>query len=169
MIILNKHTQHIVEAGVTAALYVVLTMVSTALGISSGAIQLRLSEALCVLPAFTPAAIPGLAIGCALANLLSGCIVWDVIFGALATLIGALGTYILRKHKLFSLLPPVISNSLVIPLVLAYGYSTGEALWFLVLTVAAGEIVSAGVLGWLTRTALEKRIRLRDAFTGKSP
>ncbi len=158
---MNKHTLRLVEGGVTAALYIVLTLVSSALGISSGAIQLRLSEALCVLPAFTPAAIPGLAIGCALSNLLSGCIIWDVIFGSLATLLGAIGTYLLRKHPLLSLLPPIISNSLIIPFVLAYGYSVNEALWFLMLTVAAGEILSAGVLGWFTGNALKKRMILK--------
>ncbi|MCP2867106.1 QueT transporter family protein, partial [Salmonella enterica] len=63
--------------------------------LASGAIQVRISEALCVLPFFTPAAIPGLFLGCLLSNLLTGCIIWDVVFGSLATLLGALGTWLI--------------------------------------------------------------------------
>ncbi|MBR4018021.1 MAG: QueT transporter family protein, partial [Clostridia bacterium] len=82
----------LIYGGAIAALYVALTFVSAQLGLSSGVIQLRLSEALCILPIFTPAAIPGLAIGCLLANAMTGCIVLDVILGSVATLIGAVGT-----------------------------------------------------------------------------
>ena len=92
----NKKLVFICQAAVIAALYVVLTYVFSAF--ASGVIQVRVSEALTVLPAFTPAAIPGLVIGCLLSNTLTGCVLLDIIFGSVATLIGALGSYALRPH-----------------------------------------------------------------------
>ena len=85
----DKKVTFIVQAAVIAALYVVLTFVANALGLASHTIQVRFSEALCILPVFTPAAIPGLWIGCLLANLLTGAVIYDVIFGSIA--IGFLG------------------------------------------------------------------------------
>ena len=95
----NKKVLLIVQAALIAAIYVVLTYFISAFNLASGAIQVRISEALTSLPVFTPAAIPGLFIGCLLSNLLTGCMPLDVVFGSLATLIGACGTYALRKHK----------------------------------------------------------------------
>ena len=118
----NKGVVFIVQGAMIAALYVVLTMLANALGLSSYSIQIRFSEALCILPFFTPAAIPGLWIGCLIANLMTGAIIWDIIFGSLATLIGAVGTYLLRKHKFACTLPPVIANMVIVPFVLRYGY-----------------------------------------------
>ena len=92
----NKKLVFICQAAVIAALYVVLTYVFSAF--ASGVIQVRVSEALTILPAFTPAAIPGLVIGCLLSNTLTGCVLLDIIFGSVATLIGALGSYALRRH-----------------------------------------------------------------------
>ena len=86
-----------VQAAVIAALYVVLTVLANSIGLASSAIQIRFSEALTILPFFTPAAIPGLFVGCILSNLLTGCVLLDVIFGSLATLIGAVGTYLIRR------------------------------------------------------------------------
>lgn len=96
----SNHTLNITKAAVIAALYVIFTFISSLFGLSGGVIQLRLSEMLTILPAFTPCAIPGLFIGCVLSNLLTGCAPWDVVFGSLATLLGAVGTYYL-KQKLF--------------------------------------------------------------------
>ena len=76
-----------------AALYVLLTEISALLGISSGVIQFRLSEMFAVLPIFTPAAIPGVFIGCMISNIITGGVVWDVIFGSLASLLGAWGAW----------------------------------------------------------------------------
>ena len=144
-----KHpTRLIAQGGVIAAVYVVLTLVSASVGLSSGAVQFRLGEALCALPCFTIAAIPGLTLGCAAANLLTGCAVWDVVFGSLATLAGAVGTYLLRrKNRLLACLPPILANTLVIPPVLAWVYHAEQAWWLLALTVFAGEAVSCGILG----------------------
>ena len=118
----NKKVLFITQAAVIAAIYVVLTIFISAFNLASGAIQVRVSEALTVLPFFTPAAIPGLAIGCFLSNLITGAAVYDVVFGSLATLLGAVGTYLLRGHKFLCTLPPVIANMVIIPFVLRYGY-----------------------------------------------
>ena len=114
----NKNVVFITQAAMIAAIYCVLTWVSASFNLASGSVQMRLSEALCILPFFTPAAIPGLTIGCLIANLTTGCVIWDVIFGSLATLIGAMGTYLLRKHEFLCTLPPVIANMLIVPAVL---------------------------------------------------
>ena len=145
-----------------AASYVVLTYLSAAMGLSSGAIQCRLSEALCVLPFFMGwCAVPGLAIGCMLANLLTGSVIYDILFGTIATLLGALGTYALRKFTLRRvrfLLPvaTVLANVLIIPFVLQYAYHVPDAWWFLCLTVGIGEILAAGVGGVLMTFLMEK-------------
>ena len=149
-----------VQAASIAALYVVLTFVSAALGLSSGVIQLRLSEALCVLPAFFPAAVPGLFVGCIIANFLTGSIFIDVIFGSLATLIGAIGTRLLRKHKILCLTPPILSNTLIIPFVLAFAYNFDGSIFYFMLTVGLGELLSCGALGYFLGSALERRINI---------
>ena len=92
----NKKVLFITQGAVIAAIYVVLTYIVSLLGLTNGVIQVRLSEALTILPVFTPAAIPGLVVGCVISNILTGAVIWDVIFGSLATLIGAIGTYMLR-------------------------------------------------------------------------
>ena len=140
-----------------AALYVVLTFIANLAGLASGVIQLRLSEALTILPIFTAAAVPGLAVGCVLANLLTGCAVWDVVFGSLATLIGAIGTRLLRKKSpVLAVLPPILANVIIVPLVLQRVYGVEDAYWYLAMTVGAGEIISCGVLGLLLYSSLKK-------------
>lgn len=152
----KKQLLFLAQGALIAALYVVLTLFINAFGLANGAIQIRISEALTILPFFTPAAIPGLAIGCLLANILTGAVVWDVIFGTLATLLGAVGTYLLRKYKWCAALPPILSNAIIIPVILRYAYGVQDALWFLVLTVGAGEVLSAGVLGMIFLFALQR-------------
>ena len=142
--------------GAIAALYVVLTLVANAFGLASGAIQVRLSEAFTILPCFTPAAVPGLTVGCILANLVTGCAPWDVVFGSLATLIGAAGTYLLRKKPLLAWIPPVLSNAIIVPIVLQKVYGVPDSFWYLMLTVGAGEVIACGILGLLLYKALSK-------------
>lgn len=155
----------------TAGLYVILTLVSFAFGLAGGAVQLRLSEALCILPVFTPAAVPGLFAGCILANMITGCALPDIVFGSLATLLGALGTLRLRKYAagenasftgtLLALLPPVLMNTVVVTLlqIFVYGIKVG---WILIaLSVLAGELLSCGLFGWvLKRLISDNRQRL---------
>ena len=104
---------YLAQSGAIAAIYVVLTLVFAP--ISYGEIQLRVAEALTILPMFTSAAIPGLFIGCVIANLLGGCVVLDVVFGSLATLIGAALGYLLRKNRWLVPIPTVIANTVIIP------------------------------------------------------
>ena len=116
----NKGVVFIVQAAMIAAIYVVLTYVFAPF--SFGEVQIRIAEALTILPVFTPAAIPGLFVGCIVGNILGGAILPDIIFGSIATLIGAFGTYALRKHKFACTWPPVIANMVIVPFVLRYGY-----------------------------------------------
>ena len=143
-------------AATIAALYVILTGIAQLLGLSSGVIQVRFSEALCILPCFTPAAVPGLFIGCLLSNILSGGVVWDVIFGSLATLIGAIGTRILRKNRYLAVLPPILANTVIIPFVLSYAYGIPGAIPYFMLTVGIGEVISCGLLGLLLYSSMKK-------------
>lgn len=184
----SNHTLNITKAAVIAALYVIFTFISSLFGLSGGVIQLRLSEMLTILPAFTPCAIPGLFIGCVLSNLLTGCAPWDVVFGSLATLLGAVGTYYLKK-KLFPVktafcgesatdhhpaesagcsfasrkwlltLPPILANTIVVPFVLAYVYGAEGTIPFFMLTVGIGELLSCGVLGMLVYPLCAKQLK----------
>lgn len=150
--------------GVIAALYVALSMAAAALGLSSGVIQVRFSEALCILPCFTPAAIPGVTVGCFLTNVIAGGEPLDMIFGTVATLIGAVGTFLLRKNRWLAAVPPIFANVLIIPWVLQTAYGVTDSYWFLMLTIFAGEFISIGILGELLYTALEKSGAARKLF-----
>ena len=142
------------QGAAIAALYVVLTLIFAP--ISFGEMQVRISEVLTVLPLFTPAAIPGLFVGCVLGNLLGGAIVWDVVFGSLATLLGAVGGYLLRKNRWLVPLPTVIANGVIVPFVLRYGYGVELPVILMMVYVAVGEIVSCYGLGELLITVLLK-------------
>ena len=150
-------------AAFCAALYVALTYLAFWMGLDKGVIQLRFSEALCVLVAFTPAAVPGLTVGCILANILTGAHVLDIVFGSLATLIGALvGRALVRFVKrpwqsVWVTIPTVLANAAIVPLLLRFAYGAEDAYLFLVFTVSAGEILSASLLGTLLYFALHKR------------
>ena len=152
----RKRIVYVCQSGLIAALYTVLTVFVGAFGLASGAVQFRVSEALCVLPFFTPAAIPGLTIGCLISNLYMGCLWQDVLFGTLATLIGAVGARMLKKVFWLVPLPTVVANTVIVPFVLAYAYHMEGGLPFLMLTVGAGEILSAYVLGIVLLLALKK-------------
>ena len=145
----------LVQAAMIAALYVVLTFLANALGLASQAIQVRFSEALTILPYFTPAAVPGLFIGCLLSNMMTGCTLPDIIFGALATLIGAILTRKLKRHKWLAPIPPIVANAVIVPFVLLYAYGV-RPLWLSFITVTIGEIISCGILGMLLLFALQK-------------
>ena len=151
----HNKTLFMSQAAVIAAIYVVLTYLFAPFGF--GEFQIRLSEALTILPAFTPAAIPGLFIGCLVGNILGGGIPLDIAAGSIATLLGAIGTYSLRKPSRFLLpLSPIISNILIIPFVLKYGYGTNLPIPFMMFTVGVGEIIGCGVLGLILYAALAK-------------
>ena len=151
----NKGTQFLTEAAVIGAIYVVLTLLFAPL--SYGEIQIRFSEALTILPFFTPAAIPGLFIGCLIANMLGGGIMLDVIAGSLTTLVAAYLTWMLRnKSKYLASVPPVVLNALVIPWVLKYGYGEPLPIPFLMGTVGIGEILTASIMGTVLLCVLDR-------------
>lgn len=156
----RKITLYTTRGALVGALYVVLTLVSSLFGLSSGVIQFRISEALCVLPIFLPEAVPGLFIGCVISNLIAAGNVWDVIFGSLATLIGAIGARLLKdlpkKLLWLATLPTIIANMLMVPLVLIFAYGAPDSYLFLMLTVGVGELVCAGALGYFLCLTLKK-------------
>ncbi|MBQ5660880.1 MAG: QueT transporter family protein [Lachnospiraceae bacterium] len=149
----NK-TRNLVFSALIAAIYVVLTLLLRP--ISYGPIQFRVSEALCVLPYFTPAAIPGVFIGCLISNLLGGAVLMDIVFGSLATLIGAIGSWLLRRNRWLVSLPPILSNTLIIPWVLKFAYGSEDLIWYMMITIGIGEILAIGVLGQLLISVLAK-------------
>ncbi|MBE6881077.1 MAG: QueT transporter family protein [Ruminococcaceae bacterium] len=161
----NKKALYITQAAMVAAIYVVLTYIVNMTGLANGVVQIRLSEALCILPAFMPAAVPGLFIGCLISNLICGAVIWDVIFGSLATLIGAVITYLLRKKPKWLLpVPAILSNTIVIPILLTYAYGVEDAIWFSAITVFLGEFISCGILGMLLYHSLNSP-HIRKIFT----
>ena len=159
----NSPVLTLVYGAAIAAIYVVLTMVF--LPISFGPIQFRISELLCVLPYFTPAAIPGLFIGCLLANFLGGAAALDVIFGSIATLIGAVGSYLLRKNRYLVSVPPILANMIIVPWVLRFAYGSEDMIWFSTITVGIGEILAIGLLGQILLSVL---IRYQHVIFGKA-
>lgn len=168
---MNQKTLFIVKAAVIAALYAALTAASSMFGLAYGQIQFRVSEALCVLCAFTPAAIPGLAVGCMLSNLSSPLGAIDIIVGTSATLIAAALGYLTRNVKfksipLLSLLFPCIFNGIFVGAELAYLAPEGfQWKFFLIagLEVAIGELAVCFTLGILLCKAIQKT-KLKDLF-----
>ena len=157
---MNKKTRFLTQAAMIAAVYVVLTYLFAAF--SFGEIQVRISEALTILPVFTPAAIPGLFVGCLVGNILGGAILPDIICGSIATLIGAWGTWKLRnllvstfRTPVAAVIPPIAANTIIVPLVLRYGYGVRLPIPIMMLTVGAGEIISCGILGLLLYSGLK--------------
>ena len=151
---------YVTRGAIVAAMYVALTYLASMLGLSSGVIQFRISEALCILPVFMPEAIPGLAIGCLLSNVLTGCLFWDIVFGTVATLIGAVGAFLLRKlpDKLawIATLPTVFANAIIVPFVLLYTYGAEGGYFYFMLTVGIGEAVCATLGGTLLYFTVKK-------------
>lgn len=162
---MKNKTLYIVQGALVASIYVVLTVVSNIFGLASGIVQIRLSEALCILPIFISSAIPGLFIGCIISNLITSCAIYDVIFGGLATLIGALGTRltwnffkgILDKKtcRILASIPPIVSNTLIIPWILSKVYNFEGSVLYFMLTVFIGEFISIGIGGQILAKALE--------------
>ena len=154
---IHAKVRFLCHAAIIAALYVVLTLISAMLGLASNPIQVRISEALCVLPFFSAAAVPGVTIGCLIANIITSGNILDIVFGTLATLIGAVGARLLRKWKWTVSIPTIAANTLIIPFVLKYGFMLEDSVLFFAVTIFIGEFISAGILGTTLLLALQKR------------
>ena len=139
-------TRYLAQAAIIAAAYAALSILL--LAISFGPVQLRVAEALTVLPLFTPAAIPGLAAGCLIANVFSPAGLPDMIVGTLATLIGAGGCYALRKKPLAALLPTVLANALLVGPMLYYTYGLPISFFACIAWVGLGEAIACYLLGY---------------------
>lgn len=143
------------QAAMIAAIYVVLTYLFAPF--SFGEIQVRIAEALTILPVFTPAAIPGLFVGCFIGNILGGAVLPDIVMGSIATLIGAVLTYLLRRQSNFlAVLPPILSNTILVPYVLKLCYGINLPIPLLMLSIGLGEVIGCGVLGLVLYTTLAK-------------
>ena len=157
----SRGVRKMTRGALIASLYVALTYVASVFGLSSGVIQFRISEALTILPVFMPEAIPGLFIGCIISNLMTPAVhPLDILFGSIATLIGALLTYLLRhlpeRFKWIATLPPILANSIIVPFVLMFAYGVPGSYFYFMLTVFIGEAVCAGIGGTVLYFALRK-------------
>ena len=160
----NTSTLRLTRGAVIAALYFIFTLISGIFGLSSGVIQFRISEAMCILPLFFPESVLGLFVGCMISNLILSGSIFDIIFGSLATLLGALGALLWKKlpRKIHPLagIPTVIANAIIIPPVISYAFGATESIYFIALTVSIGEIVCAGVGGALLYYLLKRTPKL---------
>ncbi|TCK87892.1 putative membrane protein [Natranaerovirga hydrolytica] len=157
---MDSKARFLTQAALIAAIYVVLLLIFQPISFREG--QIRISEILTVLPYFTPAAIPGLFIGCLIGNYLGGAILVDIIFGSLASLVAAVFSYLLRKNKYLVPIPSIIINAVVVGLILKYGYGVPTNLYLIMLFVGFGQFVSSFVLGLaLIRTFEKHKIQLK--------
>ena len=154
------NVKYLTRAAIVAALYAALTLALAP--VSFGMVQFRVSEALTALPLIMPEAVPGLAMGCLIANLLGGATPMDVVFGALATLIAALVTRRLRNKPALALAAPVIFNGIIVGPVVYLCYEMAEGLFsfpalaFTSLSIAFCEAVVVYTLGWLLAKSLDR-------------
>lgn len=155
----RKKASNAAYAAIIAAMYVVLTLPFASFAF--GPVQFRVAEALCILPFFTPAAIPGLTVGCLLANMMGSGNIWDIVFGSLATYIGAVLSYKLRGKKYLVAIPPILSNTIIIPFVLKFAYGAKEIVPYMMLSIGVGELISVGLLGNILLAAIYP---VRDKF-----
>jgi len=149
-----KNTKFLIQAAVIAAVYATLTILL--MPFSYGVMQVRVSEALTVLPFFTPAAIPGLFIGCLVSNMIGPYGLLDMVLGSSATLIAAVFSYFLRKKPLLVPLPPVVSNGIIIGSMLYYAYAVPMPLIACILWVGLGELIACYAIGYPLMKLLSK-------------
>ena len=150
----SKKTLFITQTAAIAALYTVLVLVFQ--WSSFGPVQFRVAEALTILPYFTPAAIPGVTIGCLLSNLLFKADLLDTVFGSLATLIAALLSYRLRRNKFLVPIPPIVVNAVIIPWILKLAYFEANPIPIMMLSVGAGQFMAVGILGLVLLFSLDR-------------
>lgn len=165
---MKKTGRYIIQTFVIAVLYFVLTFIANEFQLANGLnFQLRISEALTVLPYYTPAAIPGLFIGCLSANHAMNLPMYDVICGSTATLVAAVASYFLRKNKFTVPIPPIIINAFAVPAIYTFLLGFDEPpFWRSVIMVGVGEAITCGVLGIALILGLEDyRDKLFPSFS----
>ena len=150
----NSTTGALTRAAIIAALYAALTLLLAP--ISYGEVQIRLTEALALLPVVLAEAVPALAVGCLLANILGGCTIFDIVFGTLATFLAAVCTRLLRRNLLAASLMPVLFNGVIVGTVVHYCYAPVIALPLCMLFVALGEAVACMILGPILLRAVRR-------------
>lgn len=150
----TQATRRLARGAVIAALYTALTLLLAP--ISYGQFQVRLSEAMTLLPILLPEAVPALAVGCLLSNVLGGCTIFDIVFGTLATLLAALCTRRLRGKFWLAAAMPVVFNGVIVGAVVHYCYSPAFPLPLCMLTVAIGEAIACMIVGPLLIGALRR-------------
>ena len=149
-----KDPKTLTRAAVIAALYAALTLLLAP--ISYGAMQVRVSEGLTLLPMLFPEAAPALFVGCLLANLLGGSALPDIVLGSLTTLVAALLTRRLRGNRLLAALPPVVLNGLVVGALVHLLYTPEIPMALCMLYVAVGEAIACYVVGFLVLAAVKR-------------
>ena len=147
-------TNALARGALIAALYAAMTLLLAP--ISYGEIQVRLSESLTLLPILLPEAVPALAIGCLLANVLGGCTVFDIVFGTLATLLAAVCTRCLRRRLRLASVMPVLFNGVIVGAVVHFAYAPAIPLPLCMLSVALGEAISCMLLGPIVLRAVSR-------------
>lgn len=165
---MNKRVKALTTSAIIAALYLVLTFIFYLTSFMP--YQIRFAEALTVLPYFTPLAIPGLFVGCVLANIIGGNGMWDIVVGSLATLFSAYLTYKITfaktSRKLLTPLPPVVINAVVVGAMLSFLYEM--PLFMTMLSVAGGQIIACYLLGYPLILLIEKNKKLSELFKQNS-
>lgn len=134
-----KSTKFLVQAAIIGAIYAVLTIAFYPISFGHNIFQFRIAEALTVLPAFTPAAIPGLFVGCIVSNIIGGFGILDIVFGSLATLTAAFLSYKLRHKKWLVPIPPIVLNALIV----------GTYLYYIFLRIPDMNVTLPAVMGWV--------------------
>ncbi len=149
--------KQLTRGALIAALYIALTLLFAPISFGmSGAIQLRVAEALTLLPVLLPEAVPALFIGCLLANLLGGAMLPDILLGSLTSLVAAYLTNRLRKRAWVAAMPPVILNGMIVGALVHYLYTPFIALPLCMLYVAAGQAIACYALGLPLLYAVQK-------------
>jgi uncharacterized membrane protein len=161
---MRPYSRFLVQASMTAAVYAALTILLAPL--SFGFVQFRVSEILTVLPAVMPAAIPGLFIGCLIANIFASTFgIIDIIFGSIATLMAALSTYLLRRHRFLFPLPPAIFNGLVVGTYIYLLFNDSMSPWMVITgSIFISELIICYAIGLPLVSIIQKNRHLSEAL-----
>lgn len=152
----REKIRYLTQAGLVAAIYTALCLVFQPISFGFSGVEMRISEALSLLPVVMPAAVPGLFVGCLLANILGGATILDIVFGSLTTLAAAILTRKLRRKFCFAALPPVVLNAVVVGTLLRYAYGLQLPLLICMGSIALGQAAACYGLGAVVLRAMEK-------------